>query len=84
MNRENTRIIRKAFFAEKSQSPETLGRNCITGRTVTESGPTKGIVEDALGPPRFGTELLGRLGIEPLMGITVRRHFVAVCTDGTH
>jgi hypothetical protein len=63
---------------------ETLGRNRIARRTVPENGPTKGIIEKALGPPRFGTELFGGLGIEPLMSITVRRHFVSAGTDGAH
>jgi hypothetical protein len=33
MNRENARVIRKAFL-EKSQGPETLDRNCIVRHTI--------------------------------------------------
>src|SRR5262249_38252472 len=84
MNWENARVIRKAFFPENSQCPETFCCDRIACRTVTENRLTDGILENPLGPPRFCTELLRGLGIEPLMGITMRRHFVSACTDSAY
>ena len=84
MNREDARVVQKAFLDQHVERPERSRRDGVARRPVSEHRDAGGRFEHRLRAADVGAELRGRQVVDQSMRVAVTGHLVARRCNGSN